>query len=329
MGVRELVDILSPSIKEFREEADADELVLKSLRRNGQLAYCVHNKEFVEITAENSPWLTKLGLGHLGSHRYPRSWLEDRFSWLVEGAPPVPDWSDFLSPAEKLQRKNAVDALEDKGKLQDVDAVSGSVAIVAQDEELKYQDFLLQKLGKYDLATSDEQFTVDHTVIVCGKVVKVPVLTLEIDEQENLIHQGFLEILRMTPEERRARAFQGNGLQKLRLARKKKDKILSKGSRLKLALRPFSKDLVEQLEKELHKKTRSEVFKKITFAAKSQSRSTMKKKKGLLKIKMKKFTAKKKTSPKEDFSKAKDGEEVGWGQHGPQEVYFFHRKPCS
>lgn len=96
MGCQELMQIVCKSVKEFREEVDPEELVLKALRRNGQLAFVPINGEFQKITQENSPWLEELKVGDLGGHRYPKSRLEDRFSWLFKGVPSAPDWKQVV-----------------------------------------------------------------------------------------------------------------------------------------------------------------------------------------------------------------------------------------
>ena len=78
MGPWELVKVLWRAISEFNKQADQQQLTVKALRRNGQLAYTCKGGEFVKITQENSPWVSKIG--EIGSHRYPASWLEDRFA---------------------------------------------------------------------------------------------------------------------------------------------------------------------------------------------------------------------------------------------------------
>ena len=65
-------------------------LVVAGLRRNGLLSWRpdVEKKSFVR--ADSQPWCKDLAEG---SHRYPKSWLADRYSWLSEdGVPCEADW---------------------------------------------------------------------------------------------------------------------------------------------------------------------------------------------------------------------------------------------
>ena len=205
-------------------------------------------------------------IGELGSHRYPTSWLEDRFEWLTSnGVPAVPDWTIIAQGYSKTQMPTA-------------DQTSNS------GQEKEYQEFLLKKLGKIKLAQEEDRFTVDHEITVCGKVVKVPVMSMEVDDQVDLISGELLQVLQMTPAERRARAQAEDAVQKTK--GKQASKIMNGGlgSRLKLALKPFSEQLVAQMDKELEKKTRSEVFRKIKFMVKVKGkRSKINAKKDLAK----------------------------------------------
>ena len=91
----------------YAKIADADDLVLKALRRNGQLAYVVRAGKMEKITEENAPWVKDLG--DLGSHRYPVGWLADRYSWLdADGIPQKPVWIDVMTPSERayLEQKS-------------------------------------------------------------------------------------------------------------------------------------------------------------------------------------------------------------------------------
>ena len=81
----------------------------------------------------------------MGSHRYPSSWLEDRFAWVVDGVPSVPDWTILqATDKEKVDEK----------------------VVSSADEERDYQQFLVQKLGKISFAQEDDKFVVDHEIQV-------------------------------------------------------------------------------------------------------------------------------------------------------------------
>ena len=139
--------------------------------------------------------------------------------------------------------------------------------VVKTEADAKYQEFIMRKLGKLSHSTSQDQFTVDHEVQVCGQMVKVPIFEMDVDGQSNIITPQLLDILQKTPAERRAMAAQPGKLQHWK-AYKIVDKAFKRGrgNRLKLALKPFSEDLLEQLHKKLMKETRKEVFQKIKFS---------------------------------------------------------------
>ena len=144
----------------------------------------------------------------MGSHRYPSSWLEDRFAWVVDGVPSVPDWTILqATDKEKVDEK----------------------VVSSADEERDYQQFLVQKLGKISFAQEDDKFVVDHEIQVCGNTPKVPVMSLEIDGQQDLIDEQYLKILQMTPAERRANMQKSNAVQQ-NLKKAVKKKIRSGGS---------------------------------------------------------------------------------------------------
>ena len=63
MGAWEIMQIVYASVEKYREIADADQTILKALRRNGQLAYCIREGKMTKITEENSPWIKEIGDG--------------------------------------------------------------------------------------------------------------------------------------------------------------------------------------------------------------------------------------------------------------------------
>ena len=74
---------------------------------------------------------------------------------------------------------------------------------------------------------------------------------------------------------------------------KKLTRSVKEPARLKLALKPFSPEVLDQLEKELTKKMRSELFRKIKFQSKVGTKGKSKEiKKQSLKIAKKKFSDK-------------------------------------
>ena len=112
---------------------------------------------------------------------------------MVDGVPSVPDWT-ILQAAEKEKVDEKV--------------------VSSADEERDYQQFLVQKLGKISFAQEDDKFMVDHEIEVCGNTVKIPVMSFEIDGQQDLIDEQYLKILQMTPAERRANMQKSNAVQR-------------------------------------------------------------------------------------------------------------------
>ena len=124
MGPREFMEVIVPAVAEFKMKAEKEDLVLKSFRRNGMLAYGCFGGKFEQLTSANSPWLD--AVGELGGHRYTRSWLEDRFGWLVTGVPELPQWQDALTKRE--QTDHEVAAYEAKKDAEGLGGESGWVS---------------------------------------------------------------------------------------------------------------------------------------------------------------------------------------------------------
>ena len=91
----------------------------------------------------------------MGSHRYPRSWLDNRFGWLdVNGKPIEPDWRRTLKDTKTL--------------------ATGDPAIVTET--------VMKCLSKDQYTWDEDRFTQYHIVTMCGVEIEVPVLDLEFDE---------------------------------------------------------------------------------------------------------------------------------------------------
>jgi hypothetical protein len=285
MGPPELMKVLCGAVKEFKETADAQQLVLHALRRNGQLAYITLNGKLEKLSEELCPWMSKLGIGDLGSHRYPRSWLEDRFSWTVDGVPVKPDWSELLTKGQQEARKKEKQSEEMQKEKQSEkkhqmfeseEDVEKSEEVRKAEEDAEYQEFILKKLGKLLETGNPDQFKVEHEITVCGKKVILPIFEMEIEGQSNLIPPQLLEIIQQTPAERRAIAARPGELQHWKFSKLVKNQVKKRkgGNRFKLALKPFSPELIEQLAEQLRKDTRKEVFKKLHFVTGGRKRSS-------------------------------------------------------
>ena len=77
----------------------------------------------------------------------------------------MPDWMECLTKVDKAKEEAA----------EKVEKAPKSEEEIKAEADLKYQDFVLQKLGKLSFATSPNEFTVNHEVQVCGGSVKLPV----------------------------------------------------------------------------------------------------------------------------------------------------------
>ena len=69
-----------------------ENLVLAGLRRNGQLGYKpdMVEQRLLKVEMKEGTW--SAGLKE-GSHRYPNSFLLDRYTWLDDAGRPIPvDW---------------------------------------------------------------------------------------------------------------------------------------------------------------------------------------------------------------------------------------------
>eukprot|EP00972_Heterocapsa_arctica_P020442 3015438-Heterocapsa_arctica.AAC.1 len=72
-------------------------------------------------------------------------------------------------------------------ELENAENVLKSKDVVKMEADAKYQDFIMRKLGKLSHSTSEDQFTVDHEVEVCGRTVQLPVFEMDVDSQSNII----------------------------------------------------------------------------------------------------------------------------------------------
>ncbi len=268
MGPPELMKVLCGAVEEFKQVADAQELVLHALRRNGQLAYITLNGKFEKLSEENCPWMVKLGIGDIGCHRYPRDWVDDRFSWTLDGIPVKPDWSELLTKVQQEAHKKEKESEEvQKEKSEAEQDVEKSEEVRKAEEDAEYQEFILKKLGKLSQTGNPDQFKVEHEITVCGKKVILPIFEMEIYDQSNLIPEQLLELIQQTPAQRRAIAARPGELQHWKFSKLVKNQVKKQkgGSRFKLALKPFSPELIDQLAEQLRKETRREVFKKLHF----------------------------------------------------------------
>ena len=65
--------------------------VLRALRRNGMLSYRPSLTQNKMVRTDEQDWASGEDMKE-GSHRIPKCWFEDRYSWCEEGIPQKPQW---------------------------------------------------------------------------------------------------------------------------------------------------------------------------------------------------------------------------------------------
>ena len=89
-GPRQVMLIAAAAHRAVVEANEKTNFVLAGLRRNGMLSYRPKLSEKKLIKADTEEWARALPEG---SHRYPKKWLEHRYSWRSEdGVPQKPSW---------------------------------------------------------------------------------------------------------------------------------------------------------------------------------------------------------------------------------------------
>ena len=245
---REIMYIVSRAAEEVKKNAEAKKLGIQGLRRNGQLMTGPHDGKIVELAKETFPWLGDKEFEEVlqvGGHRYPTSWLADRYSHIKEGIPQKVEWPQVLEESEKQLDQDA------------------EVKKLVGDER---QEEIMERLGKIRFDCTGEDFAMEHEVRICGNNVKIPVMCMEIDWSEDLMSSEHLKELSKTPLQRRAEKEQFPSRHNDRGLQGEARKI-GRGVRLRCALGKFSEEVQKQIDTQLMKHTRYEVFKKLQFMA--------------------------------------------------------------
>ena len=247
---RQILFILVRACRALRQYAQDLDLGLQGLRRNGQLMAVPQDGKIVELTEEHFPWIADLAAP--GGHRYPSEWLQERMSHVVEGIPAPPNWQHVLDAHERQE------VIQQQGEEDPVDFTEG---------ELEAQ--LLEKLGELQYDCKGEEFAMSHRTRICGQFVDVPVMVIHVPEgTQDLISDVHLKELQKTPAQRRAEKH-ALDLENARKGRPKTKirRAIGRGVRMKLALGKFSEDVLKQIEVNLMKFTRHEVYQQLQFLA--------------------------------------------------------------
>ena len=166
---------------------------------------------------EQAGWAEDLPVG---SHRYPTSWLDDRFDWRdLKGKPIAPDW-------KRLLPKESGESVHDSAEIE---------ATIQEQFALEYH-----RWGGY-------AFTVDHRVKIAGQEITVNVLSLEFDEA-SITPPELQEVMTKTLQERRLEKDIPKLLQKSVSEHALKIEKAERQSRLRLAVSGFAEELHAGLE---------------------------------------------------------------------------------
>ena len=260
LGAVQVMQMLYNAFREYKLRAEAQQLGICGLRRNGQLCTAPLGEKIVEVTEAQFPWAGKFQ--QVGGHRYPESWLKDRMQHISDGVPKVPEWEEVLQNHERGSPKVHDDM---------------------KDKEV-YEDFVLKKLGEIKFVPTAAGVSVDHEVQICGEMVKIPVLKLQIDDTAGLISEELLSKLTKTPAQRRAEQAEVSCIDKKKALQKAVRRNIGRGCRLRNALSKFSGELMEQIDQQLLKFTRHEVFKKLRFCVGPKQKKNFKSSKHVKKL---------------------------------------------
>ena len=136
-------------------------------------------------------------------------------------------------------------------------------------QDAQYQAHILERLGEIKFDCTGQQFSMYHEARICGQLVKVPVMVLHVpDGTQDLISDVHLQELQKTPAQRRAEKLNRdiNDRNKHR-GKTNIKRAVGRGVRMKLALGKFSEEVISQIDIQLLKHTRQEVYRQLQFLA--------------------------------------------------------------
>ncbi len=238
-------------------------LVLAVLRRNGQLGYRPNPAagKLEKVETEKGTWSQDL---KEGSHRYPDSWLEQRYNWLdARGRPAPVDWRRAASERRDVEVKIPAGPCPAECHLPLKAAPGVGEEVCAEPQpEVSADDFVA-----LDYSLKSDEFTVTHTMQFQGKPLEIPVLSVEFDEQ-HIVSDELKELLLNPPKQRRLQ-------QKLhqeivdRAVHKRQSKVTGR-MLIRRALSSFAPELHTGLQLDLKKKTRAEIMRQLAPVGASQ-----------------------------------------------------------
>ena len=250
----EILTMVAESHRDLVKRNEETQLILAGLRRNANFAWRADIAAGKMVKVDGQEWAAKM---KMGSHRYPESWLLQRFDWLdAKGVPINPDWRRTLADG------STVDESEDQTQ-----------------EIIKY-------FAKDVHLLEDDRFTVDHVMNMCGRELKIQVMEIEFDEMD-VLPPELAELLK-TPHRDHCRVHVDEQLQRRFQKTVKKVRCAETQSRMRLALCGFTPEMHDGLASELKMFTRMEVMRKMKFVCSTSKTPKAVKKNSLKMAKMKK-----------------------------------------
>ena len=251
----EIMTIASKAHQAVEVRNAETKLVLAGLRRNGQLGYrpnlATGKLEKVEMT--EGSWCETL---KEGSHRYPASWLEDRYDWLDISGRPVPVSWKRAHPANRDTKVKVPEGPCPEKFHLPVPAGAGDQA----EFEDVVQPISADDFAELEYSMQDEQLRVTHKLKFAGQDLEIPVLEIDFDGQD-ILPAEIHKLMKETPKERRLKRELDPDLLRSAIA-KKKNKLASR-LMIRKALASFSPEMHEGLKMDLKKYSRAEVMRKL------------------------------------------------------------------
>ena len=234
------------------------QIVLKGLRRNGQLGYRpdLDQQKLVKVEMKEKTWSDGM---KEGSHRYPDQFLQDRYDWLDSTGRPIPvDWrrADPSNTEVKVpkipgavpKKFHVPGLLKDKGEVEEV-----------PDEKIKQPS--ADDFARLQYSWKDGEMMIKQEFKFAGQVLEMPVLELDFEGGQEICSEEIRKLIRETPKERRLKKELNPEMVKHAL--KRRGGRIGNRFMIKRALAHFSPELYAGLQLDLKKMTRQEVMRRL------------------------------------------------------------------
>jgi hypothetical protein len=225
-GAYEIMRISNAGHQAMVDNNKLKQTVVAGMRRNGFFAWRPDHASGKLVRSDTQDWCkdqaTECFKFKEGGHRLKDSWLNCRYEWLDdEGKPIHEDWS----------RCNEVSKANELG----------------EPEEMKF----------FEQVIVDAKYTTDFSVNVGGKLLVVPVISLDFDGSEVFeaqLLEGVLKCPKVRRIERRAEHLKAIEIWK------KKDRVGRKKLKIDYAMRDLHSAWHDGMEEDLKDKTVQEIF---------------------------------------------------------------------